>query len=76
MGGRISSTDAEATVMAGSGVTAEVRVTGPAETMKIAEGTGVHAGVKGIHPMPSTPRTDRDRSAVIRPTATEVGQDK
>ena len=48
----------------------------PMAMLGIAEGTGVHAGSKGIHPILSTPRTDRDISAVRRPTVEELGWDK
>ena len=60
-------------VTAGSGSTSEVRVTGMAFIMNIAVGTGVNAGTNGIHPTLPTPRTDRDRSAVSRPTKMELG---
>ena len=62
--------------MAGSGATAEFRVTGQVSTMDISAGTEVHARAKVIHPTPFTPRTDRDSSVVIRPTTADIGQDK
>ena len=76
-GGCIIETNAEAIDMVGSGdagkdwsITVEFRIM---VMVAVAAGTdavmGVHAGSKGIHPTPSTPKTDRDRSAVIRPTA-------
>ena len=35
----------------------------------------IHAGGKGFHPTPPTPKKYRDRSAVSKPTAIEVGSD-
>ena len=76
-------TDTEVAVTAVSGLVAqdkttstEVRVMGLAATTDIASGTGAHTGAKGIHPTQTTPSTDRDSSAVIRPTAMEVVRDK
>ena len=37
---------------------------------------GGHAGHKVIHPNLPTPNTDKDRSVLSTPTATEVGQDE
>ena len=34
----------------------------------------VYAGGKGIHPIPPTPKTDRDSSVVIRLTGMDVGR--
>ena len=63
-------------VMSGSGATVEVRLMGPAATMDIATGMVVHVGANVIHTTPSTPREDRDRSTVSRPTVMEVAWDK
>ena len=64
-------------------MTAEVRATGAEDTVVEAEGmtdttegTGVHVGDKGIHPTPTTTKTDIESSTVSRPTATEVGWDE
>ena len=58
-------------------VTAEIRVMGTTATEAgMGIGTGVHAGAKGIHATPPTPKMDRGSSEVIIPTATEVGRDK
>ena len=63
-------------------ITAEVRVM---ETVATAEemetnmdntaGKWVHVGDKSIHPIMTTTNKYRFRSAVIRPTITEVGWD-
>ena len=73
MGGNSTDLEEKDTTTTGSGETAEARVTGPTAMTDIEVGTEVHAGFKGIHLTPHIPKTDRDTSASIRPTATEVG---
>ena len=57
-----------------------VRATGAEVTSVEAEGmtdiaavTGMHAGAKGIQPIPRTPKTNIDSSGASRPIAAEVG---
>ena len=39
-------------------------------------GTGAHTGAQIFHPTPPTPKTNRDSSAAIIPTAVGVGRDE
>ena len=60
-------------VKLGSGATLEIRDTEPAARMDITAVTWLNDGAKGIQPTLTTPRTDRDISAISKPTSEGIG---